>query len=139
MPLSRAAAAELLSTVELFSRCSKRDRAEVAKVAHEVALPAGHVVIHENANVAYSFFVIIEGEAEVSQRDQVVATLGAGAVFGELALILNRPRNATVTLTEPSRLLSIDAHNFRPLLMRSPEIQFKLLEALAAKLAAATP
>jgi CRP-like cAMP-binding protein len=43
-----------------------------------------------------------------------------------------------VTLTAPSRLLSISAHNFRPLLMTSPEIQFKLLEALAERLAPST-
>jgi CRP-like cAMP-binding protein len=55
-----------------------------------------------------------------------------------LALILRRPRTATVTLTAPSRLLSISAHNFQPLLMRSPEIQFKMLEALAERLAPTT-
>ena len=88
--------------------------------------------------MAYSFFVLVDGEAEVRRRNRRVATLGPGHCFGELALILRRPRTATVTLTAPSRLLSISAHNFRPLLMTSPEIQFKLLEALAERLAPAT-
>ena len=129
---------ELLSAVPLFSNCSKRDLAAVAKLAQEVELPAGHTLIHERAPVAYAFFVLIEGEAEVRRRNRRVATLGPGDFFGELALILRRPRTATVTLTGPSRLLSISAHTFQPLLMRSPEIQFKLLEALAERLAPTT-
>jgi CRP-like cAMP-binding protein len=138
MPLSRAAKAELLSSVPLFSRCSKRDRVAVAKLAHEVDLPAGHTLIHEDASVAYSFFVLIEGGAEVRRQNRLVATLAPGDFFGELALILRRPRTATVTLTAASRLLSISAHNFQPFLMRSPEIQFKMLEALAERLAPTT-
>jgi CRP-like cAMP-binding protein len=118
--------------------CSQRELAKVAKLANELELPAGHTLIHEDAEVAYSFFVLVDGEAEVRRRNRRVATLGPGDCFGELALILRRPRTATVTLTAPSRLLSISAHNFRPLLMTSPEIQFKLLEALAERLAPAT-
>jgi len=136
MPRKRAAAAaELLSAVPLFSHCSKRDLAAVAKLAQEVELPAGHTVIHEDASVAYSFFVLVEGGAEVRRQNRVVATLGPGDFFGELALLLRRPRTATVTLTAPSRLVSISAHNFRPLLASSPAIQLKMLEALAERLA----
>jgi CRP-like cAMP-binding protein len=126
----------LLTTVPLFSNCSKRDLAAVARLAHEVELPAGHTLIREHARVAYSFFVLVEGEAQVRRGDSIVATLGPGDFFGELALILRRPRTATVTLTAPSRLLSISAHNFHPLLMSSPSIQFKLLEAVAERLEA---
>jgi CRP-like cAMP-binding protein len=138
MPLSQAAAARLLSQVPLFSHCSKRDLATVAKVANEVGLPAGHALMTEGARVAYSFFVLTEGAAEVRRGRRVVARLGPGDFFGELALILRRPRTATVTLTAPSRLLAISAHNFKPLLMQSPEVQFKLLEALADRLATTT-
>jgi CRP-like cAMP-binding protein len=138
MRLTQTARSELLSAVPLFSRCSKRDLAAVAKVAHELVLPADHTLIHEDGRVAYSFFVLIEGQAEVRRQDELVARLGPGDFFGELALILQRPRTATVTLTAPSRLLSISAHNFRPLLIRAPEIQFKLLEALAERLAPTT-
>jgi len=92
-------------------------------------------VIHEDASVAYSFFVLVEGGAEVRRQNRLVATLAPGDFFGELALILGRPRTATVTLTAPSRLLSISAHNFQPLLTRSPEIQLKMLKTLAERLA----
>ena len=138
MSLTRAAAAEVLSAVPLFSHCSKRELAAVARLANEVQLPAGHTLMNEGARVAYSFFVLIEGAAEVRRGSRRVATLRPGDVVGELALILRRPRTATVMLTAPSRLLSIAAHDFKPLLIRSPEIQFKLLEALAERLAPAT-
>jgi CRP-like cAMP-binding protein len=138
MPLSRAAAAELLAEVPLFSHCSKRELATVAKLANEVRLPADHTLMSEDARVAYSFFVLIEGAAEVRRGRRVVARLGPGDFFGELALILRRPRTATVTLTAPSRLLAISAHNFKPLLIESPEMQFKLLETLAERLTTAT-
>jgi CRP-like cAMP-binding protein len=138
MSLSRTAAAELLSAVPLFPHCSKRDLAAVARLAHELDLPAGHTLINENARVAYSFFVLIDGGAEVRRQGRLVAKLGPGDFFGELALILPRPRTATVKLTRRSRLLSISAHNFQPLLMSSPSIQFKLLEALAERLPGTT-
>jgi CRP/FNR family cyclic AMP-dependent transcriptional regulator len=132
--ITRAKQAELLSAVPLFSHCSKRDLGAVAKLVREVELPAGHTLIREDATVAYSFFILVEGEAEVRRRGRKVAKLGPGDVFGEMALILRRPRTATVTLTEPARLLAISAHHFRPLLIDAPEIQFKLLEALAERL-----
>jgi CRP/FNR family transcriptional regulator, cyclic AMP receptor protein len=139
VPVSQRRRIELLATVPLFSNCSKRDLAAIARLAHEVELPAGHTVIRENARIAYSFFVLLEGEAEVRREGSAVATLGPGDFFGELALILRRPRTATVKLTVPSRLLSISAHNFQPLLMSSPTIQFKLLEAVAERLEARDP
>ena len=139
MPLPQGRKIELLATVPLFSNCSKRDLAAIAKLAHEVELPAGHTLIREDARVAYSFFVLMEGAAEVRRGDAIVARLGPGDFFGELALILRRPRTATVTLTAPSRLISISAHNFHPLLMSSPAIQFKLLEAVAERLEAREP
>jgi CRP/FNR family transcriptional regulator, cyclic AMP receptor protein len=132
--ITRAKQAELLSAVPLFSHCSKRDLRTVAKLVRELDLPAGHTLIQEDARVAYSFFILVEGGAEVRRKGRRVAKLGPGDVFGEMALILRRPRTATVTLTEPTRLLAISAHNFRPLLIGSPEIQFKLLEALAERL-----
>ena len=134
MPITRAKQAELLSSVPLFSHCTKRDLRTVAGVARELELPAGHTLIRENSRVAYAFFILVEGGAEVRRNGRRVAKLGPGDIFGETALILRRPRNATVTLTEPSRLLAISAHHFRPLLIGSPEIQFKLLEALAERL-----
>jgi CRP/FNR family transcriptional regulator, cyclic AMP receptor protein len=135
--LRRDVKVEWLSKVPLFMECSKRDLAAIAGLAHEVNLPEGHTLIREGAQ-AFSFFVLLEGTAEVRRNNRRVATLGPGDFFGEMALILRRPRTATVTVTSPARLLAVSAHNFRPLLTRSSQLQFKLLEALAERLAPAT-
>jgi CRP/FNR family cyclic AMP-dependent transcriptional regulator len=132
--LRRDARVEWLSKVPLFMRCSKRELAAIAALVHEVNLPEGHTLMREGAH-AFSFFVLLEGTAEVRRDNRKVATLGPGDFLGELALILERPRTAAVTLTSPARLLAVSAHNFRPFLTRSPELQFKLLEALAERLA----
>jgi CRP/FNR family transcriptional regulator, cyclic AMP receptor protein len=133
--LGQDAKVELLSKVPLFAECSKRDLRSIARLTSEVALPAGHTLIREGAG-AFSFFVLLEGTAEVRRRSRRVATLGAGDFVGELALLLERPRSATVLLTTPARLLTVSAHNFRPLLKRSPGLPFKLIEGLAQRLAA---
>lgn len=130
--LRKDAKVELLLKVPLFTRCSRRELAAVAALANEVNLPEGHTLIREGAQ-AFSFFLLVEGTAEVRQNERRIATLEPGDFMGELALILNRPRTATVTLTSPSRLLAVSAHNFRSLLERSPRLQFKLLETLAER------
>ncbi len=135
--LRRDAKVEWLSKVPLFEQCSKRELAAIAGLVHEVELPEGHTLVREGAQ-AYSFFIMLEGTAVVRLDGRTVAKLAPGDFFGELALILRRPRTATVTLTSPARLLSVSAHNFRPFLARSPEVQFKLLEALAERLAPTT-
>ena len=132
MRLRQDAKVGLLLKVPLFARCSKRELAAIAALASEVNLPAGHTLIREGAQ-AFSFFVLVEGTADVDQNDRVIATLGPGDFMGELALLLRRPRTATVTLTSPARLLAVSAHNFRTLLERSPQLQFKLLETLAER------
>jgi hypothetical protein len=85
--------AQLLGQVPLFSYCSQRELAKVAKLANELELPAGHTLIHEGAEVAYPFFVLVDGEADVRRRNRRVATLGPGDCFGELALILSPAPN----------------------------------------------
>jgi CRP/FNR family cyclic AMP-dependent transcriptional regulator len=132
VPLRKDAKVELLLKVPLFTRCSKRELAAIATLANEVNLPEGHTLIREGAQ-AFSFFVLVEGTADVRKNDRKLATLGPGDFMGELALILERPRTATVTLTSPARLLSVSAHNFHPLLARSPQLQLKLLETLAQR------
>jgi CRP/FNR family cyclic AMP-dependent transcriptional regulator len=132
VPLRKNAKVELLLKVPLFTHCSKRELAAIATLANEVNLPEGHTLIREGAQ-AFSFFMLVEGTADVHQNDRKLATLGPGDFMGELALILERPRTATITLTSPTRLLAVSAHHFHPLLARSPQLQLKLLETLAER------
>ncbi len=123
-----------IATVPLFARCSKRELVQVGALADEVELPEGTVVAHEGA-YEREFFVLIGGSAEVSRQGKVIAKLGPGDWFGEIALLHNAPRNATVTATAAIDALVVSQKDFSSLLATSPRIQGKILEVLAERLA----
>jgi CRP-like cAMP-binding protein len=131
--LRKNAKIELIAGVPLFERCSKRDLAEIASLADELALPAGRKLAAEGA-AGHEFVVIVEGAAEVRRRGKVVNRLRAGDFLGEIALVTGQKRTATVTTTEPSRLLVLTAPAFRRLLRGQPALQLKVLDALAERL-----
>jgi CRP-like cAMP-binding protein len=131
--LRKNAKVDLIAGVPLFERCSKRELAEIASLADELDLPAGRKLAAEGAS-GHEFVVIAEGAAEVKRRGQVVNRLRAGDFFGEIALVTGQKRTATVTTTEPSRLLVLTAPAFRSLLRDHPGLQLKVLDALAERL-----
>jgi CRP-like cAMP-binding protein len=132
--LRRNQKVELLRKVPLFARCSKRELAEIAMLADEVDLRQGKTLIREGAS-GREFFVLLEGQADVTKNGRRINRMGAGEFFGEIALITpSATRTATVTATTPLRVLVLTAQNFRRLLATSPEIKVKVLEALAERL-----
>jgi len=131
--LRKDAKLELLKKVPLFERCSKKELHEVASLADEVDLPAGRKLATEGAT-GREFVVIVEGAADVHRKGRKINTLGSGDFLGEIALVAGVPRTATVTTTEPSRLLVVTSQAFKSLLRDSPSIQLKVLEALAARI-----
>lgn len=134
MALGRNAKVDLIRKVPLFAHCSRKEVAEVAKIADEIDVKAGKVLTREG-DQGREFFVLLKGSADVMRGDRKVNTLGPGDFFGEIALVSRSPRTATVTTTEPSDLLVITATSFRALLDHSPRIQLRVLEALADRLA----
>jgi CRP-like cAMP-binding protein len=134
MRLQRTAKINLISNVPLFAGCSKRELALVASIADEIAQPTGTVLTVEGKK-GREFCILVSGEVDVRQRRKRLRLLSAGDFFGEIALILDAPRSATVTSTTDVRLLVIDQDAFRRLLRESPSIQGKVLEALALRLA----
>jgi CRP/FNR family transcriptional regulator, cyclic AMP receptor protein len=128
---------ELLRKVPLFSRCSKRELAEIATLADEVDLREGKELIREGAS-GREFFVLLEGQADVLKDGKRINEMGPGEFFGEIALVAPSPvRTATVKATTPVRVLVVTAQNFRRLLAGSPEIKLKVLEALAERVSPA--
>lgn len=134
MALRKNAKAELIGKVPLFAHCSKKDLAAVASIADEIDLPAGKALTREGDR-GREFFVLLDGEAEVKKKKRKVRTLGAGDFLGEIALVSGAPRTATVTTTEPVHALVITDRDFHMLLKRNPEIQLRVLEALAERVA----
>jgi len=125
-----------MERVPLFARCSRKDLAKIAALADEIDIPAGKVLAREGER-GREFFVLLEGSAQVNRDGRDVAALGTGDFFGEIALVTDKARVATVTATSPTRVLVITDRAFRELLRNSPEIQGKVLEAVADRLAAA--
>ncbi len=125
---------ELIARAPLFAGCSKKEVARIASLADEVDIPAGRALTHER-RTGREFCVLISGSADVRKANKKIATLSDGDFFGEIALILDAPRSATVSATTPVRLLVIERRAFQSLMEEVPSIQTKVLQALAARLA----
>jgi CRP-like cAMP-binding protein len=130
--LHKNAKLELLKRVPLFAGLSKRDLALVGSIADELDLPAGAALTKEGARGA-EFVVIVDGAADVRRGTRKVNSLGAGDFLGEISLITGRPRTATVTTTEPTRILVLTSAAFKRLLRDTPSLQQRVLETLAER------
>ena len=131
--LRKDAKIELLRRVPLFQRCSKRELQEVASVADELRLPEDRTLTIEGKHDR-DLIVIVEGAADVRRKGRKIATLHSGDFLGEIALVTEGPRTATVRTTAPSQLLVITERDFRELMRRTPSITYKILQAVAARL-----
>jgi CRP/FNR family transcriptional regulator, cyclic AMP receptor protein len=131
--LRRDAKVELLKRVPLFADCSKAELRELAKSADEIDLREGTVMTREG-RPGREFFVLIEGTARVTKSGQQVAELKGGDWFGEIALITNRPRTATVTATSAVDVLVITDRRFRSVVETMPTIALKVLSSVGERL-----
>jgi CRP-like cAMP-binding protein len=127
---------ELLRNVSLFSDLDEKDLRSLADEFSERRFSAGDTVSLEGEG-GLMFFVVESGEATVEVHGQEVAKLGAGSSFGEIALIDRRPRTATVTATTELRTFGLPVFVFRPFVEARPDVAWKLLEAMADRLATA--
>jgi CRP-like cAMP-binding protein len=117
----------------LFEDCTDEELREIDQLADEVHVPSGRDIIRQG-ELGREFVMIVEGEAIVSRDGQEVTRLGAGAYFGELALLDSVPRNATVTAATDMTLEVIDRRGFQTLLEDSPGLTRNLLRATARRL-----
>jgi len=122
-----------LAEVPLFSHCTKRELATVARHAETVTLDDGVALITQGDD-GDAFFVILEGKATVSRDGRPVSEVTEGASFGELALLDGRPRSATVTADGPVTVAVLGVRMFRTLLREFPDLTEQLLAGLAGQL-----
>jgi CRP-like cAMP-binding protein len=128
-----ATKADLIARVPLFAGLSKSQLRQIATIADEIDLPADKQLIREG-EPGREFFVLLEGEVEVTRKDKKLVTRRSGEFFGEIALVSSLPRTATVRTRTPVRTLVIRDVAFRALLHRTPAIAVKVLEAMAERL-----
>jgi CRP-like cAMP-binding protein len=131
--LRRNAKVELLRAVPLFSSCTTKELGQISALGDELHQPEGSELITEGVK-GREFFVLIEGTVEARRNGRRVATFEAGDFFGEIALLTESPRTATVVAQTPVRLLVISGQSFRRLLGDTPSIQGKVLAALAERM-----
>ena len=124
----------IISRIPLFEACSQAELARIASITTQLDVPDGEVLIREG-DTGDLFFVLVKGAAEVRRGKRRVATLGAGDFAGEIALLTDAPRTATVRTTSPVTALRATRKGFSALLETSPKIKGKVLRALADRLA----
>jgi CRP/FNR family transcriptional regulator, cyclic AMP receptor protein len=132
--------AERLSIVPLFKDCSGRQLRHIAARGHEVTYAAGKTII-EQGKFGDHFFVILEGSARVVRNGRKVNTLGPGASFGEIALLVSlmerSPRTATVIAETDVRCFVLSKGEFRTVIYEQ-NIAANLLRTMARRLDAAS-
>ena len=126
---------ELIKQIPLFTRLSRKELADVAALADEIDFPAGKVIIKEGER-GREFFVLLDGGADVIRGGHKIAHLAKGDFVGEIAVIARIPRTATVKTTAPTRALVVTDQALRGLLRRMPDMQLKVLQAVAERLVA---
>lgn len=129
-------APDLLATfrsLPLFRECTDAELREIDAVSDPVSVKAGRSLVRQG-EVGREFVVIVEGTASVTRDDETIATLGPGDHFGELALLVDHPRNATVTALTDLRIEVIDRRGFQSVLEGSPHLTRNLLMSLAKRL-----
>jgi CRP-like cAMP-binding protein len=124
---------EVLSQVLLFSGCNRKELAQIASLATEIDVPEGKVLAKEGSP-GREFYVILDGKASVAIGGRRVATLGPSDFFGEMALLDQGPRVATVKAETPMEVAVLDPREFSTLVEEHPGVARKILKVLAQRL-----
>lgn len=125
---------EVLRSTPLFSHLDASSRDRLAPFLAEIRVGAGEVVVEEGAP-GEELYVVLEGELAVSRQGVELATLSSGDHFGEIALVLDSPRQATVRAVSGARLLVLKRDTLDELISRRPDIGALVLSRLLTRVA----
>jgi CRP-like cAMP-binding protein len=123
----------LLSGVSLFSACSRGELGRIASLVDQLEVPEGKVLAREG-DPGWEFFVVCEGKAKATKGGRKVASFGRGSFFGEMSLLDDGPRSATVTAETDMQLLVLSSRSFSSLISENPAVSRKLLRGMAERL-----
>lgn len=128
---------DFLKRLDLFSGLSEADLDALAAQTDSMTVPAGSNLIEEGAP-ADAAYIVVDGEFEVIKKsdvqDIVIAVRETGEVFGEMALLDQAPRAATVRAVRESKVLRIRGDAFEAMLKRSPTAAFNILKTVSRRL-----
>jgi CRP-like cAMP-binding protein len=124
---------EMLRNVSLFGTMSAKELAAVEQLADTVDVPAGRVLMRQDASGG-EMFIIASGGVLVERDGQELARMGPGDVVGEMALLSEAPRSATATTTEPTTLFVLAHREFHSLMDQSAEVRRCVFDAMAKRI-----
>ena len=124
---------ESLKRVPIFAGVRDKELGRLVKAMRDSRFNEGEVITTEGRS-GVGFFLIEDGNATVSLRGEIVRTLVPGDHFGEIALIDQGPRSATVTASTDLRCRGLAAWEFKAFVQEHPEVAWPLLETLASRL-----
>jgi CRP/FNR family transcriptional regulator, cyclic AMP receptor protein len=124
---------EILSRIPLFSSSTRVELANAAALFDEVSRPAGTVLVREGV-AGNEFFVLVEGTVTASVHGETLATLTGGDFFGEMSLLENAPRAATITADTDVTLLVAEPRGFAALWSTAPGIGVRMLRTMSSRL-----
>jgi CRP-like cAMP-binding protein len=127
-----------VKTIPLFAGLSRKECRALAPRADEIDLEEGKTLVREG-EWAYEFFAIEEGTVEVRRGEQLLAELGVGDFFGEMGLMADTRRNATVTATSAVKVVVMTAQAFRQTAREHPEVAQKISAAIEERCRALEP
>ena len=124
---------DTLKKVPLFAGLDNKELLQIASSMRERKFKAGDTVTQEGAG-GVGFFVVEQGQADVSIGGEAKGSVGPGDYFGEIALINESPRTATLTARTDMLCYGMTPWDFRPLVETNSTIAWKLLTAMAEKM-----
>jgi len=124
-----------ITALPLFDDIPRSHRAELARLADRISVPAGRVIARQG-ELAHEFFVIIDGDVDVMRDGELVNALTAGDFFGEIALVGDPHRTATVVATSDVELAVLGRREFRTMLARCPDVAATVLASASRRVVA---
>jgi CRP/FNR family cyclic AMP-dependent transcriptional regulator len=124
---------ETLRGIPLFSNCSKSELNEISSIVKEVDFPAGSAICKEGTT-GIGMHIVVEGDVKVQIGGRTRRRLGAGAFFGEIALLDGGPRTASVVAESDVKTLSVPQWEFKSMLKEHPNLTVKMLEEACRRL-----
>jgi CRP-like cAMP-binding protein len=132
MPDAPAPVAQLMN-VPIFKDLPARSLESIARSMRERTYEPGAVIVRQG-DPGLGFFLITDGRVEVSHEGHTIRELGPGEFFGEMALMEERPRSATVTARDRTKCLQLVRWDFRALLKENPDLAVRMLEVVVQRL-----
>src|SRR5918995_4030330 len=130
---SKKAYVDHLRNVSLFAGCTRKELERIARSGDEITMTAGSLVV-DQGQTGREAFVVLDGTVAVKRNGRKVATLGPGAIVGELSLLDHGPRTARAECETDCTLFVMSQRHFLAVVDEVPSLAHKMLAALAGRI-----